>query len=240
MVIASRSSSPLIDLPIERSTPAELLYCLNSVEQRNAPKVLFFSGNPDLLHTHVRVAVVGARRASDAGLRRAARLVRALVERGMSVVSGLAAGIDTAAHRAAIGARGNTIAILGSPLDVAYPTRNLDLQRSIMRDHLAISQFPSGHPVLRTNFPQRNRTMALLSDATVIVEASDGSGTLSQGWEAIRLGRPLFLLRSVVDDPGLRWPAEMVQYGAYCVSELEELFEVLPFEPPLPAERLAF
>ncbi len=213
---------------------------LNSVERRNAPKTVYFAGNSELLRSRVRVAVVGARRASEDGLRRAARLARELTRRGMLVVSGLAEGIDTAAHLAAISSGGATAAVLGSPIDVAYPAKNFELQREIMRSHLALSQFPSGHPVLRTNFPQRNRTMALFSDATVIVEASDGSGTLSQGWEAIRLGRPLFLLRSVVEDPSLRWPAEMMQFGAYCLGEPEELFEVLPTEPPLPAECLAF
>ena len=72
-----------------------------------------------------------------------------------------------------------------------------------MRDHLVISQFPEGYPTTRKNFPLRNRTMALVSDASVIVEASDGSGSLSQGWEALRLGRPLFLMASILDQPGL-------------------------------------
>jgi len=108
--------------------------------------------------------------------------------------------------------------------------------------HLVVSQFPSGHAVLRSNFPRRNRTMALLSHATVIVEAADSSGSLSQGWEALRLGRPLFLMKSIVDDDRLKWPKEMLHYGARTLaSGLEdELFELLPPTGELVRERLAF
>lgn len=146
------------------------------------------------------------------------------------IVSGLAEGIDTAAHTAAIDAGGRTIAVLGTPLDVFYPAGNRNLQSLIMRDHLCISQFPPGTPAQRGNFPMRNRTMALLSDATVIVEAGEKSGSLHQGWEALRLGRPLFLIRSVFSDPSLSWPCEMERYGAMPLSldELEVVFEFLP------------
>jgi DNA processing protein len=96
-----------------------------------------------------------------------------------------------------------------------------------MEDHLAISQFPVGHPTLRTNFPRRNRTMALITDATVIVEAGETSGSLSQGWEALRLGRPLFIMKSVAES-GLKWPAEMRRYGADVLADPDDLLDVLP------------
>jgi hypothetical protein len=104
--------------------------------------------------------------------------------------------------------------VLGTPLDQFYPKGNHDLQQTLMREHLVVSQFPLGYPVTPKNFPIRNRTMALLTDATVIVEAGEKSGTVHQGWEALRLGRLLFLLESVAMEPALSWPKEMIHYGA--------------------------
>lgn len=214
----------------QRHTAEDLLGPLNEVEQKNAPKELFVAGDLGLLANGARVSLVGSRKPSKDGLKRAARLTRLLVERGMVVVSGLAAGIDTAAHTAAIEARGHTIAVLGTPLDQSYPPQNRALQERIGREHLLVSQFAPGSTGGRTRFPMRNRTMALISDATVIVEAGEGSGTLHQGWEALRLGRPLFIMESTAKDAALSWPAEMQQYGAEVLSDstLEFFFETLP------------
>lgn len=208
----------------------ELLGPLNEVEKKNAPAELFVAGDVNLLRAGRRVSVVGSRSASSEGLSRARRLARMLVERGVVVVSGLAEGVDTAAHTTALEAGGRTIAVLGTPLDKAYPAKNRALQERIMREHLAVSQFASGSSGGRHCFPMRNRTMALLSDATVIVEAGEGSGTIHQGWEALRLGRPLFLLESTVKTEGLEWPAELLAYGAEVLSEktVEFFFEMLP------------
>jgi DNA processing protein len=219
-----------------RHHPADLLGPLNSVEQQNAPPWLYIQGDHSLLGPRPRVSIVGTRSPSPEGLRRAARLARELAARRVVVVSGLARGIDAAAHRTAIEAGGRTIAVLGTPLNVAYPRENAGLQREIGESHLLVSQFPPGHPPGRTNFPRRNRTMALLSHATVIVEAGEGSGSLSQGWEALRLGRELCILKSVMEDPTLGWPAEMRRYGAQVLASTDQLLDVLP--PPL-EERLA-
>lgn len=99
------------------------------------------------------------------------------------------------ASLASVGAR---VSVVGTRLDVAYPPENRELQRRIAAEHLLLSQFPPGTPVSKRQFPQRNRTMALLLRAAVIVEANDGSGTLSLAWEALRLGRALFVMRSAV------------------------------------------
>jgi DNA processing protein len=215
--------------------PDELLGPLNDVERRFAPPRLYVRGDRSVLDAP-RVAVVGTRRPSQEGTARTRRLVRELVENGAVIVSGLAEGVDTAAHLAAIEAGGRTVAVLGTPLDEVYPASNRDLQERIARDHLVVSQFESGVPVQRKNFPQRNRTMALIADASVIVEAGDGSGTLSQGWEALRLGRPLYFLRSLQDVPGLAWPRKMAEYGASVLERIEPLLEVLP-SPRLRDER---
>jgi DNA processing protein len=153
-----------------------------------------------------------------------------LVRHGIVVVSGLAAGIDRAAHEAAIASEGQTIAVIGTPLDRCYPRENSELQRRIAREQLLISQFPAGDPVSPKNFLIRNRTMALLTDATVIVEAGEKSGALFQAWEALRLGRLLFLLESVANHPTLSWPRDMIGYGAQVLSRdnLEIALENLP------------
>jgi DNA processing protein len=211
-------------------TPDELLGPLNEVERKFATKRLFVVGDPDIFKTGFRVSIVGSREASADGLRRAARLARHVCERGGVVVSGLARGIDTAAHRAAIDAGGRTVAVIATPLDIAYPPENRELQSSIMSQHVCVSQFVSGTPIRPGNFPTRNRTMALLSDATVIIEAGEKSGSISQGWEALRLDRGLFIANAVVENAVLRWPREMLSYGAQILSDdsLEDFFESLP------------
>lgn len=192
----------------------EVLGFLGPFEKKNAPEALYMAGDAALLKIGTRVAVVGSRRSSGDGEKRARALVRALVEQGITVVSGLAEGIDTVAHETAIEAGGRTIAVLGTPLSQAYPSKNRYLLDIIKKDHLAISQFPEGYPTKGENFPRRNRTMALICDATIVVEASEKSGTRHQGWEAIRLGRLVYLLENVVNKPGMTWPKELIAYGA--------------------------
>jgi DNA processing protein len=219
--------------------PEELLGPLNPVEQANAPPVLYASGDTGLLHHGLRVAVVGSRSASADGIKRTAQLARFLVSHGVVVVSGLAEGIDTSAHRSAIDAGGHTIAVLGTPPERAYPKENADLQRLIVERHLALTQFGPGCPVTRTNFPRRNRTMALVAAASVIVEAGNSSGALSQGWEALRLGRLLFIMKSTVENPELSWPTEMLKYGAQILSRPEEVLDFIPIEAGGPRASLA-
>lgn len=211
-------------------TPEELLGPLNEVERKYAPGRLYAAGDLALLAAAPRVAIVGTRRASAAGLVDARRLARFLVSQGVVVVSGVALGIDTAAHEEALAAGGRTMAVLGTPLVRAYPERNRSLQERLMREHLVLSQFAAGAKVGKGNFPMRNRTMALVSHATIIVEARDGGGALHQGWEALRLGRPLFILERAARSRDLAWPAKMREYGAMVLSlaRLEEVLEVLP------------
>lgn len=210
--------------------PAELFGALNDVERKHAPKQLYVAGDASLLTTGRRVSVVGSRNVTEAGAKRARSLVKQLVENNFIVVSGLAKGVDAIAHRTAIECDGRTVAVLGTPLDTFYPKENRALQEEIMRDHVAVSQFPSGYPATPKNFPMRNRTMALLSDATIIVEAGEKSGTRHQGWEALRLGREVFIMESVVEELKLSWVHEMLGYGAEVLSRdnLEKLIRNLP------------
>jgi DNA processing protein len=196
------------------ATIEDVLGPLNEVERKNAPPVLFFGGDLRVLEAGPRVSIVGSRRASTRGMDNARELAAWVVARGAVVVSGLAEGIDTAAHHGALDAAGRTIAVIGTPLDRVYPASNRALQARITTEHLVLSQFPPGTAVVRQNFPMRDRTMALISHATIIVEATDTGGALHQGWEALRLGRPLFVVDRLLGDRSLSWPAKFVHYGA--------------------------
>ena len=210
---------------------------LNDVEARNAPAELYAAGPMHIPIPRPRVAIVGSRKATPQGLEDADLITRILVEKGVTIVSGLAKGIDAAAHRAAIRAGGQTIAVLGTPLDKTYPAENAELQDEIITNHLAISQFRLGSRVFKSNFLLRNRTMALIADASVIVQAGDSSGSLHQGWEALRLGRPLFIWGPIFET-SLRWPQEMVKYGAVKLSDPKDVFQNLPSSANIPKIRL--
>jgi len=217
-------------MTISSQDPHTLIAARNEVEEKHIPKELYTLGDVSLLAKGHRVAVVGTRKPTDEGIRRAKILVKELVQNNIIVVSGLAEGIDAVAHRTAIECNGKTIAVLGTPLDKPYPAKNKDLFEIIAKDHLAISQFPSGYPVTPKNFPIRNRTMALITDATIIIEAGEKSGTRHQGWEALRLGRQVFLLESIVKEAQLTWANEMLDYGAEVLTRdaLPSFLEELP------------
>lgn len=212
---------------MDATRTVELLGPLNAVEQKFAPKMLWTKGDAALLTRHPCVAIVGTRSPSDDGERRTRRVVKELLKAGAVVVSGLAQGVDTIAHTHALDLGGRTIAVLGTPLDDVFPRANASLQQRIGESDLLLSEFAPGSTVARGNFPRRNRTMALVADASVIIEAGATSGTISQGWEAIRLGRPLFLLKSLVD-AGFSWPREMIDHGAFVLNDMADLLDVLP------------
>lgn len=211
-------------------SPNDLMNPLTNIEEKNLPEKFFVSGDLTLLTTGRRVSIVGTRDPSQEGISRARAVTKELVKHKITIVSGLAIGIDTIAHKTAVETGGKTIAVLGTPLDKPYPEQNKALFEIIAENHLAISQFESGFPFQKKNFPMRNRTMALISDATIIIEAGDKSGTLHQGWEALRLGRILFIMESVANNPKLSWPKEMIKYGAQILTRdtLSQVIESLP------------
>lgn len=163
---------------------------------------LFCAGKLSLLERPC-IAIIGTRTPTVHGRARARRLARELVGAGVTVMSGLAAGIDTAAHTSAINAGESTVAVIGTPLDKAYPTQNRWLQELIHRKQLLISPFPAGSRV--------QQVMASLSRATVIIEAAEKSGTRHQADECLRLGRPLFIARSLAENPSLTWPKQLLE-----------------------------
>lgn len=186
-----------------------------------------------------RVAVVGARQATTKGLTEAESITGRLVERDVVVVSGLALGIDTVAHRTAIEGGGRTIAVLGTGVDRYATERNRALQDLVGAEHLLVSQFPPATPARPSNFPHRNRLVALLADAIVIVEATEASGTMHLGWEAIRLGRPVLFPSSFANASPPAWVPDMIKYGATVLEE-GTLDRVLGEMPSRSGEPLLF
>jgi DNA processing protein len=188
---------------------------------------VFLAGDAQLLR-QVSVAIVGTRQVSLEGAARARRLATELVASGVVVMSGLAKGVDTEALRAAIEHSGRVIAVIGTPLDKAYPDENKRLQEAIYRHHLLVSPFRDGSVVHKSFFPHRNKVMAALSDATAIVEATDKSGALHQAAECARLGRWLFVAKSLRDDPQVTWPRSFEKYEKMrWLSDTEDLLSVL-------------
>jgi DNA processing protein len=171
------------------------------------------------------VAVIGSRRASPDGLARARTVAEALVASGYTIVSGLASGIDTSAHRAALAAGGRTIAVIGTGLQRAYPRQNASLQRRIGAEGAVISQFwPDTRPS-RENFPLRNALMSGLALATIVVEATHTSGARTQARAALAHGRPVVLASKLLDQ---RWARDLAaRPGVYVIRSLPELRDVI-------------
>jgi DNA processing protein len=191
-------------------------------------ELIYYQGWWDLASSP-SIAVVGARKPTPEGVSRTGRLVRALVKDGYTIVSGLAAGIDTVAHETAIAADGRTIAIIGTPLSRVYPVDNAELQRRIARDFLVISQVPvcryeaQDFRHNRFFFPERNVTMSALTEATVIVEAGETSGTMIQARAALQQGRKLFILDSCFKNKKLSWPQRFADRGAIRVMDYDDI-----------------
>ncbi|WP_046168007.1 DNA-processing protein DprA [Chromobacterium vaccinii] len=197
-------------------------------------ELLYFLGSWELAESPRRIAVVGTRQVSPEGAARTRKLVRGLVEHDFTIVSGLAQGVDTIAHETAINAGGKTIAVIGTPISEVYPRENAELQRRIASEFLLVSQVPIlryGAQSPRWNrlfFPERNKTMSALTQATVIVEAGETSGTLIQAKAALDQGRKLFILENNFSNPNITWPQRFEKLGAKRVSSLEDILTELP------------
>jgi DNA processing protein len=191
-------------------------------------ELLYYQGAWDLVESRC-VAVVGTRKPTPEGVKRTVQLVRELVRDDWTIVSGLAAGIDTIAHTTALELGGRTIAIIGTPISETYPKENAELQRRIAREFLVVSQVPIERyrsqtwKENRAFFPERNVTMSALTEATIIVEAGNTSGTLIQARAALRQGRKLFILSSCFKNPDLTWPRLFAEKGATRVDKFDQI-----------------
>jgi DNA processing protein len=197
-------------------------------------ELLYFQGWWELVNSPRTIAVVGTRNPSPEGVSRTRKLVRALLDDDFTIVSGLAKGVDATAHTTAIQEGGRTIGVLGTPLSHSYPRENVELQKEIAANHLLISQVPvmryerQANPTANRHFfPERNVTMSALTDATVIVEAGETSGTLVQARAALKQGRKLFILESCFHNESLTWPQKFAERGAIRVRDYNDIRDQL-------------
>jgi DNA processing protein len=211
-------------LLLEIPDPPALLYCHGRVELLNRPSL----------------AVVGSRNATVQGLRNAEQFARAFSEAGLTIVSGLALGIDAAAHRGGLGAGGSTVAVLGTGIDRIYPPQNHALAQSIAAQGLLLSEFPLATPSLRQNFPRRNRLISGLSRGCLVVEAALASGSLITARTAADQGREVFAIPGSIHSPLSRGCHALIKSGAKLVETAEDVLSelavhrspVVPDAPP--------
>jgi DNA processing protein len=209
---------------IEVLTVLDADYPENLRQVHDRPPVLFVAGSlePD---DDRSISVVGSRRASADGLAAAERIAADLIRAGFTVVSGLASGIDTAAHRSALAAGGRTVAVIGTGLDHSYPPENAELQRQIAERSAVVSPFWPDTSPSRETFPTRNAVMSGLTLGTVIVEATVRSGARVQARRALAHGRPVFLLHPLLDQT---WAAELAaRPGVHVVNETTRIIEIV-------------
>lgn len=218
---AQRSGSRFVSL----SDPA---YPVLLREIAVPPPLLFIRGDLSITKKPA-VCIVGSRRASRRGRVTAHRLAFELSRRDFVVISGLARGIDTAAHEGALADCGGTCAVLGCGIDVAYPPENASLALEISRAGCILSEFPFGTPPLRHHFPRRNRLLSGLSLGVVVVEAGLGSGALGTARWAAEQNREVFAVPGPVEFAGSRGPHRLIREGARLVEGVEDILAEFPF-----------
>lgn len=202
------------------------LISLPEYQKHLLPDELYFKGNLDVLKSAgMLVSIIGSRNANDDEIMYSRKIAHRVSRAGGVVVSGLARGIDTGAHEAAMDAGGWTIAVLGTPTDTCYPYKNSELQKKIASKHLVLSQFKPESAIRRSNFPIRSRLMALISKITIVIAAQDKSGSTNQMWEALRLGRKVYISCACINNKDIEWPMVALERGA--VPMTEKFLEIL-------------
>lgn len=208
------------------SKKSDEIYSKLLMMTEEAPPYLFLKGNVNLLNEK-SVCVVGSRNASNESIQKTEKIVKSLIKRNIVVNAGLAKGIDTATHAAALNNGGKTIAVIGTPINQFYPKENRELQERIEKDGLLVSQFPPCNPVNRWNFPTRNGVMSGISLATIIMEAGETSGALKQADYALKQGRDVLIPKSAVDSTLISWPRKYIDKGASEFKTLKDVLEIL-------------
>lgn len=195
---------------------------------RSSPIALYVAGNADVLNDP-QLSIVGSRNPTPAGRDIAFEFAEALAACGLGITSGLAEGIDSAAHRGALAAQGITLAVLGSGIDIIYPKNNRTLSEQIQFQGALISEFPLGWPPRRENFPQRNRIIAALSLGTLVVEAARRSGSLITARLAGDHNRELFAVPGSIRNPLSRGCHELIRQGAKLTETAADILSELDF-----------
>lgn len=199
-------------------------------EIADPPLLLYCKGRVELL-TGTAVAIVGSRNATAQGVANARAFALALSEAGITIVSGMALGIDAAAHEGALGGIGATVAVVGTGLDRIYPRRNDALARRIAEEGCLISEYPLGMGPLAANFPKRNRVISGLSSAVLVVEAAAASGSLITAHVAIEQGRDVFALPGSIHSPLAKGCHKLIKEGAALVESSEDVLLALHSAP---------
>ncbi len=201
---------------LDLSTPPDPLYAIGRVSALTKP----------------RVAIVGTRNSTGYGERTARTLTRTLVRAGVSVISGMARGIDAAAHRTAIEEGGNTVAVLGTGIDVPYPVGHRQLHRSIGEHGLLLSENEPGATAHAGAFPKRNRIIAALAPVTIVVEAGFKSGALNTATQALELGRVVAAVPGPIDSPQSQGSNQLLRDGAVMIASVEDALALLGVSAP--------
>ena len=212
-------------------TLADESYPRSLLEIADPPALLYAAGRVELA-SRPALAVVGSRNASAQGERNAESFARALSDAGLTIVSGLALGIDAAAHRGGLAGAGSTIAVLGAGIDIAYPQRNAGLATEIAGRGLLLSEFPPGAPPAAHNFPRRNRLISGLAQGCLVVEAALASGSLITARAAADQGREVFAIPGSIHSPLSKGCHALIKSGAKLVESAEDvLAELAGFRP---------
>lgn len=225
------------DLDWTRSSGTQVVLCTDPqyphllALTEGAPAVLFVLGSVEVLRTQ-QVAMVGTRKASAAGLETARSFAAELARRGLTITSGLAAGIDTASHEGALGAGGLSIAVCGTGLDSVYPAENASLAARVRESGALVSEFPRGTAPLARNFPRRNRIISGLSLGTLVVEAARRSGSLVTARLAGEQGRDVFAIPGSIHNPLARGCHQLIRDGAKLVEEVADVLSELQITSP--------
>lgn len=200
------------------------------------PPLLYVTGDPDRL-SRPSLAVVGSRHASAQGLDNARAFAHTLGDAGLTVVSGLAAGIDGAAHEGALGTPGGTVAVIGTGIDVVYPARHRALAHRIAAEGALVSELPLGAPARAHHFPRRNRLIAALCHGTLVIEAALQSGSLITARLAAELGREVFAIPGSIHSPLAKGCHRLIQQGAKLMESAQDVYDELHGLPTAQATR---
>jgi DNA processing protein len=208
-------------------TLADAAYPRLLLEISDPPPLLYCQGRVELLN-QASLAVVGSRNATPQGLQNAELFAKTFSAAGLTIVSGLALGIDAAAHRGGLSGSGSTIAVLGTGIDLVYPPRNRELAAQIAAQGLLVSEFPLQTPSLRQNFPRRNRLISGLALGCLVVEAALGSGSLITARTALEQGREVFAIPGSIHSPLSKGCHALIKSGAKLVETAEDVVAELP------------
>lgn len=204
------------------------------LEIPDPPNILYVRGNPDLLKARA-LAMVGSRNATPQGIQTAEGFAKTLAAHGLCIVSGLALGIDAAAHRGALASDGKTVAVIGTGADRLYPARNKELALRIAEHGAIVSEFPLGTPAIAANFPRRNRIISGLSRGVLVVEAAPESGSLITARLAAEQGREVFAIPGSIHSPVARGCHQLIRQGAKLVETARDVLEELGSSEEIPA-----